>query len=98
MVKRVLYPSVSCGAILFKGKATQDKFKMCNLKIWNQEVACTRVDATRYKERDPRHQVIRQGEVLVKRALSPQLLQGCSAPNQVIQSEEMSQNKVNAQE
>ena len=71
-VKRVCTLQCHVGLPL-RGKATQDKVQEVQSQDMESRGAITKVETTRYKERNPRHQVIRQGEVLVKRALSPHI-------------------------
>ena len=70
--KEGLYPSMSCGLPL-RGKVTQDTIQEVQSQDMESRGAITKVETTRCKDRNPRHQVIRQGEVLVKRVLSPHI-------------------------
>ena len=56
-----------------RGKVTQDKVQEVQSQDLESRGAITKVETTRYKDRNPRHQAIRQGEVLVKRVLYPHI-------------------------
>ena len=71
--KEGLHPSMSSEAMPLRGKVTQDTIQEVQSQDMESRGAITKVETTRYKDRNPRHQVIRQGEVLVKRVLSPHI-------------------------
>ena len=70
-VKRVCTPECDVGLPL-RGKNTQDTIQDVQSQDMESRGAITKVETTRYKK-NPRHQVTRQGEILVKRALSPHI-------------------------
>ena len=71
-VKRVC--TLECQVRLpLRGKVTQDTIQEVQSQDMESRGAITKVETTRYKDRNPRHQVIRQGEVLVERVLSPHI-------------------------